>query len=148
MKIFFTSFLVTYITLMSSSSFSQSMIEFYGAKPDLRPLPNSEIQLYNKALALHEKEQGPAKEYIKSTFKLLSTLCPKTYDVMGNLSIKNALTTTTGARVISKIINECNISKSDKKMLGKAIEEIEIVAEIQISNETQLIEWRKKLGLN
>jgi hypothetical protein len=58
------------------------------------------------------------------------------------------LTTTTGARVISKIINECNISKSDKKILEKAIEEIEIIAEVQIINENQLMEWRKRLGIN
>ena len=85
---------------------------------------------------------------MKSTFKLLNAFCPKTYEMMGNLSYRNALTTTTGARVISKIINECNISKSDKKILEKAIEEIEIIAEVQIINENQLMEWRKRLGIN
>ncbi len=131
-----------------TNSFSQSMIDFYGAKPHLRPLPNSEIQLYNKALSLHEKEKGSAIEYIKSTFKLINTFCPKTYYMMGNLSYKNALTTTAGARVISRIINECNISNKDKAMLENAIQEIEIVAEVQINNETELMEWRRKLELN
>lgn len=141
-------FLIIITIMASTNSFSQSMIEFYGAKPHLRPVPTSEIQLYNKALYLHEKEKGPAMEFIKSTFNLLNSFCPKTFDTMGNLSVKNALTTTSGARIINKIINECNISKKDKLMLEKSVQEIEIVAEIQISNEVQLIEWRNKLGLN